>query len=98
MLLKIIFVGFRLQMAASRSLLRAVIMGPPGSGKGTIAKRIAKDFSLVHLASGDVLRRQVAEKTEVGLIADTYISNGDLVPDNVMLNLILNELEGIVYC
>lgn len=69
-------------------------MGPPGSGKGTIAKRIVKDFGLVHLASGDMLRGQVAKRTEIGLLANNYIRDGDLVPDNVMMKLVLNELQG----
>ena len=72
-------------------------MGPPGSGKGTIAKRIVKDFGLVHLASGDMLRGQVAKRTEIGLLANNYIRDGDLVPDNVMMKLVLNELQGIRY-
>lgn len=69
-------------------------MGPPGAGKGTIAKRIVKDFGLVHLASGDVLRRQIAKKTDIGILADKYISSGALVPDNVMMKLILSDLQG----
>ncbi|XP_067935978.1 GTP:AMP phosphotransferase AK3, mitochondrial-like [Watersipora subatra] len=81
-------------MAAARTLLKAVIMGPPGSGKGTIAERIVKDFGLKHLASGDLLRSQVMSKTDVGMLADKYITRGDLVPDDVMLKLILNELQG----
>lgn len=79
-------------MATSR-ILKALIMGPPGSGKGTIANRIVKDFGLWHIASGDVLRKQVAMKTEVGNAAQEYISKGGLVPDDVMLKLVLNELS-----
>lgn len=88
------FVLRLLGMAPSGRLLRAVIMGPPGAGKGTIAKRIVKDFGLTHLASGDILRRQVVNRTEVGLLANKYIGNGDLVPDNVMMKLVLTELRG----
>lgn len=47
-------------------LLRTIIMGPPGSGKGTIATRIAKDFGLVHLSSGDLLRKQIHDETGGG--------------------------------
>jgi len=77
-------------MAMPSKLFRAIIIGPPGSGKGTIAKRIG----LTHLASGDVLRRQVAEKSEIGLAAEKYINEGSLVPDNLMMKLVLSELRG----
>lgn len=68
-------------------------MGPPGAGKGTIAKRIVKDFGLTHLASGDVLRKQVSDGTPVGREAQSFISSGRLVPDNVMMKLVLGELS-----
>lgn len=80
-------------MVAGKNLIKALIMGPPGSGKGTIAKRIIKDFGMKHIASGDVLRRQIALKTDVGVAADKYIKAGDLVPDEVMTKLILTALE-----
>ena len=80
-------------MTVAKSLVRAVIMGPPGSGKGTIAKRIVKDFGLTHLASGDILRKQVSDATPVGLQAQKYIASGLLVPDDVMMKLVLGELN-----
>ncbi|XP_045158212.2 GTP:AMP phosphotransferase AK3, mitochondrial-like [Mercenaria mercenaria] len=76
-------------------LLRALIMGPPGSGKGTISSRIIKDFPMKHLSSGDLLRHQILLKTEAGLAAKKYIDQGSLVPDNVMVNLIVDELHQI---
>lgn len=80
-------------MTIAKALIRAVIMGPPGAGKGTIAKRIVKDFGLTHLASGDILRKQVSAATSVGLQAQKYIASGALVPDEVMLKLVLGELN-----
>ncbi|XP_046357967.2 GTP:AMP phosphotransferase AK3, mitochondrial-like isoform X1 [Haliotis rufescens] len=74
-------------------LLRAIIMGPPGSGKGTISQRIMKDFDMKHLSSGDVLRKQIFERTAAGIEAEKYIAQGQLVPDLTMVNLIFNELE-----
>jgi len=74
-------------------VLRAIIMGPPGSGKGTISERIVKDFGLAHLSSGDMLRNNILRGTDVGLEAKKYIDTGSLVPDEVMLELIGDELE-----
>ncbi|XP_071162907.1 GTP:AMP phosphotransferase AK3, mitochondrial-like [Mytilus edulis] len=76
-------------------IFRAVIMGPPGSGKGTISTRIVKDFNLKHLSSGDLLRSQILNKTTAGQLAKDYIDHGKLVPDNVMVDLILNELQNM---
>uniref|UniRef100_A0A673KPT2 Adenylate kinase 4 n=2 Tax=Sinocyclocheilus rhinocerous TaxID=307959 RepID=A0A673KPT2_9TELE len=74
-------------------LFRAVIMGPPGSGKGTISERIAHSFGLKHLSSGDFVRENIAAKTEAGILAKTYIKKGLLVPDHVMTRLLLPRLE-----
>ena len=56
-----------------------MILGPPGSGKGTIGKRIADAFSLKHVSSGDALRYHMANSTAIGLQAKDYINNGDHV-------------------
>ncbi|XP_006009511.1 adenylate kinase 4, mitochondrial [Latimeria chalumnae] len=74
-------------------LLRAVILGPPGSGKGTISQRIAKSFGLKHLSSGDFLRENIKRNTEVGVMAKQYLENGLLVPDHVITRLMLKEME-----
>lgn len=74
-------------------LFKAIIMGPPGSGKGTISSRIVRDFGLKHLSSGDLLRSQVSNQTEAGKEAKQYIGSGQLVPDVLMVRLILNELK-----
>ncbi|CAG5863395.1 adenylate kinase 4, mitochondrial isoform 1-T2 [Menidia menidia] len=72
---------------------RAAIMGPPGSGKGTISKRIAQSFGLQYLSSGHFLREGIAANTEAGVMAKTYIERGMLVPDPVMTRLMLSKLE-----
>ncbi|KAL8203197.1 UNVERIFIED_CONTAM: GTP:AMP phosphotransferase ak3, mitochondrial [Gekko kuhli] len=74
-------------------LLRALIMGPPGSGKGTISSRIVKHFALKHLSSGDLLRENMNKGTEIGIIAKTYIDQGRLIPDDIITQLMLNELQ-----
>ncbi|XP_037980579.1 GTP:AMP phosphotransferase AK3, mitochondrial isoform X1 [Motacilla alba alba] len=76
-------------------LLRAVIMGPPGSGKGTVSARIIKHFGVKHLSSGDLLRDNMQKKTEVGILAKSYIDQGQLIPDHIMTQLMLNEIKDL---
>eukprot|EP01136_Pigoraptor_vietnamica_P045689 Opistho-1_new@23956 len=73
--------------------LRVMIMGPPGGGKGTISSRIVRDFGVLHLSSGDALRNQILRKTDLGTEADKHMKAGNLVPDDLMINLMLNELK-----
>lgn len=80
---------------SGKKLLQAVIMGPPGSGKGTIAERICKDFGMTHIASGDVLRKHVSLNTDLGKQASQFITSGKLVPDKVITKLMLSELSGM---
>ena len=65
-----------------------VLIGPPGSGKGTQAPRIKDDLCLCHLATGDMLRDAIAAGTELGLKAKTIMDRGELVPDEVVIGLI----------
>ena len=76
-------------------ILHALILGPPGSGKGTIASRIVKTFHLKHLSSGDLFRAQISKGTEAGLAAKEFIDRGALVHDDVTIKLVLNELRGL---
>uniref|UniRef100_A0A0B6ZK25 GTP:AMP phosphotransferase, mitochondrial n=1 Tax=Arion vulgaris TaxID=1028688 RepID=A0A0B6ZK25_9EUPU len=78
---------------AAKKLLRAIIMGAPGSGKGTISSRIMHDFDVKHLSSGDLLRKQIHDKTANGLTAKRFMESGELVPDNVMLRMVTYELS-----
>lgn len=73
--------------------VRALIMGPPGSGKGTVSERIVNTFKVTHLSSGDVLRSQIKEGTEVGLKAKAIVEKGGLVPDETMVELIMNKMK-----
>ena len=76
--------------------MKLLIMGPPGAGKGTQAKILAKKFNLVHLSTGDILRSEIDKASEVGLKAQTYMNAGNLVPDEIlleMMQLTLKELQ-----
>ena len=65
-----------------------VMLGAPGSGKGTIGKILSKDMNLAHISTGDIFREQISNKTELGKQADSYISKGALVPDNVTIKMV----------
>jgi adenylate kinase len=73
--------------------LLIVFLGAPGAGKGTQAKTLAKRKNLTHLATGDLLRAEVAAATELGLAAKAFMDRGDLVPDDVMIGMIKGRLE-----
>ena len=80
-------------VAAAPNKLTAVIIGPPGAGKGTISKRMVAEFQIAHLSSGDMLRTHVLQETEIGVQANQYLKQGKLVPDDIMLQLILSEVR-----
>jgi adenylate kinase len=72
---------------------RLIFLGPPGAGKGTQAQRLAADASVPHISTGDILRAAVAEGTELGKKASQYMSAGELVPDDLILDLIKERLS-----
>lgn len=74
--------------------MRIVFLGPPGSGKGTQAKKLVEKYSLAHIATGDILRRAVKDETELGLSAKKFVDAGELVPDEIILKIIKEELTG----
>ncbi len=65
-----------------------VLLGPPGAGKGTQAKVLAQKFALPHISSGDIFRENIKNGTELGKLAQTFISKGELVPDDVTIAMI----------
>jgi adenylate kinase len=73
--------------------LNLILLGPPGSGKGTQGERLQEDLELPYYATGDILRAAVKDETEVGLAAKEYMDRGDLVPDEVIIGLIAERLE-----
>lgn len=74
------------------SELNLILLGPPGAGKGTQAERIKVDFKLVHISTGDMLRAQVAQNTELGSKAKEYMDRGELVPDGVIIGMITERI------
>jgi adenylate kinase len=73
--------------------LNLILLGPPGSGKGTQGERLQEDFRLPYYATGDILRAAVKEGTEVGQQAKEYMDRGDLVPDEVIIGVIAERLQ-----
>jgi adenylate kinase len=73
--------------------LNLVLLGPPGSGKGTQGERLHEDLRLPYYATGDILRAAVREETELGKTAKKYMDEGDLVPDEVIVGVIVEALE-----
>jgi adenylate kinase len=70
-----------------------LLLGPQGSGKGTQAKRIAGEYGLAHIATGDMLRHAIAAETPLGLVVKPIVESGALVPDELMINLIRERLD-----
>ncbi len=73
--------------------MRLVLLGPPGAGKGTQAKRLAERLDIVAISTGDIFRSNVAEGTELGLAAKQYIDEGEYVPDEVTNGMVADRLE-----
>ena len=78
----------------SETLDRAVVfLGPPGAGKGTQAKELARRFSAPHLSTGDMLREHIAQGTSLGQRAQPIMARGDLVPDSIVLRMVAHRIE-----
>ncbi|MCK9357131.1 MAG: adenylate kinase [Dehalococcoidia bacterium] len=73
--------------------MNIVLLGAPGAGKGTQATVLSKTFGIVHVASGDLFRRALEEKTELGLKARSFMEKGELVPDEVTISMVLERIR-----
>ncbi len=74
-------------------MFNLVIFGAPGSGKGTQSEKLIAEYGLFHISTGDVLRDHIARGTELGKVADSYISKGQLIPDELMIDILANVLD-----
>jgi adenylate kinase len=72
--------------------MNLILMGPPGSGKGTQAKRLVEKFSIPQISTGDILREAVASKSPIGRRAEAIMAKGELVPDDVMIEIVRERL------
>ena len=73
--------------------MNLLIVGAPGAGKGTMSELIIKNFGVTHISTGDILRQAIKDQTPVGKLAEGYIKKGELVPDDVIHNLIVDRLQ-----
>jgi adenylate kinase len=69
-----------------------IIFGPPGTGKGTMSKKISEEFGFRHISTGDIIRKNQEEKTKIGLLADRIVNAGGLLPDDIVNEMIKQEI------
>ena len=72
--------------------MQLILFGPPGAGKGTQAAAISEEFALPHIATGDILRENVTQRTELGTRARQYMDQGDLVPDELVIAMVSERI------
>jgi len=73
--------------------MRIIIFGPPGSGKGTYASRLMNILGVPHISTGDLVREEIKERTNIGSIAKQYVERGELVPDEIIISLLMKRLQ-----
>ncbi|KAI0831339.1 ADK-domain-containing protein [Trametes gibbosa] len=76
-------------------MLRMIMFGKPGAGKGTLSARLVKKYDIVSMSTGDLLRQHIVEKTEVGLLAESIVASGGLLPDDVVLKVVTSKLDAL---
>ncbi|MEM1323332.1 MAG: adenylate kinase [Bacteroidota bacterium] len=74
-------------------MINLILFGPPGSGKGTQAAKLVDVYNLLHISTGDLFRYEIKNDTELGLRAKSYISKGELVPDEITIGMLNNKVE-----
>ena len=72
--------------------MKIILLGPPGAGKGTQAKSISREYNIPHISTGDIFRKNISEKTPLGVEAKGYMDSGKLVPDELTINLVKDRL------
>ncbi|MBS9775052.1 MAG: adenylate kinase [Tenacibaculum sp.] len=81
------------QLTSSPKMKNIVLFGPPGAGKGTQAEILKEKYNLKHISTGDVFRYNIKNETELGVLAKSYMDKGDLVPDEVTINMLKDEVN-----
>ena len=74
-------------------MIRLIILGAPGSGKGSQCKWITRDYNVPHISTGDIFRKNISEGTELGKKAKEYMDKGALVPDELVIDLLKSRLD-----
>ncbi|MEN8249677.1 MAG: adenylate kinase [Bacteroidota bacterium] len=74
-------------------MLNIVLFGPPGAGKGTQSEKLIEKYHLTHLSTGDLFRMNITEKTEMGLLAQKFMDDGNLVPDEVVIGMVADKIK-----
>jgi adenylate kinase len=72
--------------------MRLILLGPPGAGKGTQAKLLSEKFKIPHISTGDILRQELSENSELGRRVAKFVTGGELVPDDIVIELVINRL------
>ena len=72
-----------------------IFLGPPGSGKGTQAEMLAEKFNFQHISVGDLLRENISNNTKLGKLANTYVDSGELVPDDLIIELVNSSIQSL---
>lgn len=73
--------------------MKIILLGPPGAGKGTQAKSISNKYKIPHISTGDIFRKNISEKTVLGIEAKKFMDNGQLVPDSLTIDLVKSRLQ-----
>ena len=73
--------------------MKIVLLGAPGAGKGTQAVRLAEKYKVPHISTGDIFRKNIKERTPIGVKAKSYIDKGQLVPDEVTIRIVKDRLQ-----
>ena len=79
-------------------MLNIIIFGKPGSGKGTQASLIKDNYNLVHISTGDVFRKNTSQGTDLGKVAVQFMSKGELVPDEITISMLKEEIKSFIPC
>lgn len=83
----------KLFLTKGYNAMKIILLGAPGAGKGTQADKLVEKYGLTHISTGDIFRKNIKDRTEIGLVAKSYIDRGELVPDEVTIKLVENRLK-----